>query len=214
MVYSRTKPPHHIQTRCSSLRQALVPWVPNSSLCSTAVLLQGSPNSIFSYEDTDWPEFLTCRKGMQLATLLATMLIVNFGITNLDIPWISPMITPRELKEIIISRILKRKQCLKCLLLQVLMALINAWLWCSQRKEHSYWANLGTEVLTELFLTVAKGMRLGRGKKSWHANPYNILLTKIHTAHALITQKFLYPYLHHMRLSSTVLWDSSKQKSV
>lgn len=33
---------------------------------------------------------------MQFATLLATMLNVNFGITNLDIHWLSPMTTPRE----------------------------------------------------------------------------------------------------------------------
>lgn len=50
---------------------------------------------------------------MQLATLLATTLNVNFGITDLDFPWLSPMTTPRKLKAMIISRTSKRKQCLK-----------------------------------------------------------------------------------------------------
>lgn len=34
-----------------------------------------------------------------LQQLLATMLNVNFGIADLDMPWISPTTTPREVKE-------------------------------------------------------------------------------------------------------------------
>lgn len=69
----------------------------------TAVPLQGSPNLMFACEDAD----LTGRsswhgtKQMQLATMLS----VNSGITDLGIPWMSPMATPRKLKAMMISRI-------------------------------------------------------------------------------------------------------------
>lgn len=91
------------------------------------------------------------QKGNEACNVACNKAECQFWYPDLDIHWLSPMTTPKELKEIKISRFSKRKQCLKCPHLQVLMALINTQFWRLWRNEHSYWANLGTDVLTDLF---------------------------------------------------------------
>lgn len=71
-----------------------------STAPGTAVPLQGFPNLMFACEDTD----LTGRsswhdtKQMQLSTMLSVS-------SDLGIPQMSPMATPKKLKAMMISRI-------------------------------------------------------------------------------------------------------------